>query len=176
MEYNFEDRDLYYIQRPLHSTKNSVLAATIAHVTRTSGSPELFANVPVAIPGHTAPPCRSAAAGMSTCGMPYTQGTVTPPCASAETLVQVSTSTSSSFGWKTASACQVRPCGLSLPMFVKSASIGGLDTTMEWSSIERNFICTTISKEGARSELSRTYGSCEKVWRILNGLLPRGVK
>lgn len=168
-----EDRDIY-IQRPLHSTKNNALATTTAHVTRTSGNPALFAKVPVASSGHTIPPCRSAAAGMSTCGIPYTHGTATLPCASAETFVHVRTSTSGSFGWKTASTCQMRPDGLSLPMFVKRASIGGLDTTMEWSSIERNFICTAIREE-ARMEQYRAYRCREETWRILNGLFPCSV-
>jgi hypothetical protein len=56
------------------------------------------------------------------------------------TLVQVRTSTSSSFGEKTASTCHVIPHGLSLPTFVKSASIGGLKIAMEWSWTESTFI------------------------------------
>jgi hypothetical protein len=52
-------------QRPLPSTKNSVLAKTTAHVTRTPGRRALFARRPVATSGHTAPPCQSDAAGMT---------------------------------------------------------------------------------------------------------------
>jgi hypothetical protein len=52
-------------QWPLPSTKNSVLAKTTAHVTRTPDRPALFARRPVATSGHTAPPCRSDAAGMT---------------------------------------------------------------------------------------------------------------
>src|SRR6266849_4468149 len=117
-------------QRPLPSTKNSVLAKTTAHVTRTPGRPALLALVPVAALGpvavgpvatlgHTVPPCRSDAAGMRTCGIPYALGMFTPPCSSAITLEQVRTSTSCSFAWNTASTFQFTPRELSFPMFVK---------------------------------------------------------
>lgn len=130
-----------HTQRPLHSTTNSVLAITTAHVTRTPGRPALFARMPVATLGQTGPPCRSAVVGMRTCGMPYAPGTFTPPCPSAITLVQVRTSTSGSFGGKIASTFQFTPLGLSEPTFVKSPRIGGLEIAMEWSSIAINFIC-----------------------------------
>lgn len=133
-------------QRPLPSTKNSVLAKTTAHVTRTPGRPALFARMPVATSGHTAPPCRSDAAGMRTWGIPYALGMFTPPCSSAVTLAQVRTSTSCSFGWKTASTFQLTPRELSLPTFVKSASIGGLEIAMDWSSTAITFICVFGNK------------------------------
>jgi len=66
-------------------------------------------------------------------GILYILITVTLPCVSAMTLVQVRTSTSSSFGKKTASICQVMPHGLLFPTLVKSASIGGLKIAIEWS-------------------------------------------
>jgi hypothetical protein len=137
-------RRIRHTQRPLQSAKNSVLAMTTPHVTRAPGRPALLARTPVATLGHTAPPCRSDVAGISTCGMPYALGTFTPPCPSAITLLQVRTSTSSSFGGKTASTFQFTPRGLSAPTLVKRASIGGLEIAIEWSCIARNFICVVI--------------------------------
>lgn len=163
-------------QRPLLRTKNSVLAKTTAHVTRTPGRPALFARRPVATLGHTAPPCRSDSAGMRTCGIPYALGMFTPPCSSAVTLAQVRTSTSCSFGWKTASTFQFTSRELSLPTFVKSASIGGLKIAMDWSSTAINFICVFGSKVRKSFGLSfSAYRSCQKGRRIFNCLLPCGV-
>ena len=90
--------------------------------------------------GHTAPPCRNDTAGISACSIPYTLEIATLPCASAMTLVQVRTSTSNSFGEKTASTCHVITHGLSLPTFLKRTSIGGLKSAMEWSWTESTFI------------------------------------
>ena len=47
-----------HTQRPLQSTKNSILAVTIAQLMRTPGRPALFARiqVPVVTLGYTAPP------------------------------------------------------------------------------------------------------------------------
>src|SRR5260221_1770289 len=106
-----------HTQRPLRTMKKSTLAVTTAQVTRTPGRPALFSRIPVPVAtlGHTAPPCRSDTAGISTCGIPYTLGAITLPSASTMTLVQVRTSTSCSFGEKTASTCHVMPHGLSLP-------------------------------------------------------------
>ena len=42
--------------------------------------------MPVAMLGHTAPPCRSDAVGMRTCSITYALGMFTPPCSSAVTL------------------------------------------------------------------------------------------
>src|ERR1700688_158717 len=113
---------------------------------------------------------------MRTCGIPYALGTVTPPCASATTLVQVRTSTSGSFGWKTGSICQVILCGLSLPMLVKSASIGGLKTAMEWSWTERNFICIGIMvKQRSGRNNFQAYRSGEEDRGEFDSLLSRGV-
>jgi hypothetical protein len=137
---------IHQTQRSLPSTKNSVLAKTTAHVTRTPGRPALFARMPVATSGHTTPPRRSDAAGMRTCGIPYALGMFTPPRSSAVTLAQVRTSTSCSFGSNTASTFQFMPRELSLPTFVKSASIGGLEIAMDWSSTAINFICVFGSR------------------------------